>query len=248
MPLLACKLVHHTGTIIRFTTSQLPQLPSEDRDITVELPTGRIADGHFRRHPANPNVSGPNVVSYIKSHVGFGETARALIDATGYSWQLYTLDDAVEFAQRENMNTARVRAGRITGADLSRLLARADRQTQAGERRIAYTRLLRPSGLRRMILELMGKSCQVDGCAAVEDMEREWGDPRAGLAIVEVHHIEGLVRRVDHHPRNLSVVCGNHHRLIHGFRPWAIEHDGDDVVLTKGTRSVRIVRDLSFLD
>lgn len=247
MPLLACKLVHHTGTIIRFTTSQLPQLPNEDRDITVELPTGRIADGHFRRHPANPNVSGRDVVRYIKRHVGPRETAPALIDASGHFWRLYALDDAVEFARRENMNTARVRAGRITGADLSRLLARADRQTQAGERRMAYTRLLRPSGLRRMILELMGKSCQVDGCAAVEDMEREWGDPRAGLAIVEVHHIEGLVRRVDHHPRNLSVVCGNHHRLIHGFRPWAIEHDGDDVILSRVPRSIRIVRDLSFL-
>ncbi len=171
----------------------------------------------------------------------------ALIDVAGDFWRLYPLDDAVEFARREHMSTARVRAGRVTGADLSRLLARADRQTQAGERRRTYARLLRPSGLRRMILELMGRSCQVDGCAAAEDVEREWGDPRAGLAIVEVHHVEAMARCVDHRPRNLCVVCGNHHRLIHGFGPWAIEHDGDDVILTRVSRSIRIVRDLSFL-
>ncbi len=247
MPLLACTLVHHTGTMIRFTTSQLPQLPNKDRNITVGFPTGRIADGHFRRHPANPNVSGRNVVRYIKGHVGFGETAPALIDATGGFWRLYPLDDAVEFARRERMSISRVRAGTVTGADLSRLLARADRQTRPGERHKTYARLLRPSGLRRMILELFGSTCQIEGCTAVEDIQDKWSDPAAGIAIVEVHHVEAMARCVDHRPRNLCVVCGNHHRLIHGFGPWAIEHDGDDVILTKVPRSIRIVRDLLFL-
>lgn len=247
MPLLPCTLVHHTGTIVRFTTSQLPQLPDVDRDITLELPSGHIVSGHFRCHPANPNISGKQIVRYIKQRLRFGETAPALIEISGDFWRLYKIADALTVARREHVSTARVRIGGLTGTDLTRLLARADRFTQAAQRKKVYARLLRPPALRRMILQLIGLRCQVGGCTATEDMEREWADPAAGWAVVEVHHIEAMAHRVDHHPRNLCVLCANHHRLIHGFGPWEIQHSGDDVILSKSGRSIRIVRDLAFL-
>ena len=53
-----CKLVHDTGTMIRFRTSQLGALPAASLNIPILLPTGRIVGCHFNRHPDNPNVSG----------------------------------------------------------------------------------------------------------------------------------------------------------------------------------------------
>ncbi len=86
---LDCTLVHHTGTIIRFTTSQLGQLPVGDEDIQVSLPDGTVVDGHFRCNEENPNISGPGVVTYIKSRLAFAETEAAQIQIPAVGpWKL----------------------------------------------------------------------------------------------------------------------------------------------------------------
>lgn len=247
MGILGCALVHHTGSMIRFRTSQLPDLPSHDRNVLLGLPNGRVVDGHFRRHPANPNVSGADLVRYIKGVLPFGVNKPMMIDATGGRWQLYEIDDAVPLVTAAKVSTQRLRNGTLTGTDLAKLLKLADGETQTAKREVAYNRLLRPAGLRRLILSLMGTDCQVDGCAAASDMRKQWGYAAAGIAILQVHHIEAMAQRVDHHPNNLCVLCANHHALIHGHGPWEISHAGDDVVLKRGARSTRVIRDLSFL-
>jgi hypothetical protein len=91
MATLKCTLVHHTGTIIRFTTSQLGELPDSDQDVQIELPNGSVVHGHFRRNEANPNVSGAELVGYIKGRLAFGEREDAQI-TLGESdlWKLRT--------------------------------------------------------------------------------------------------------------------------------------------------------------
>src|SRR5450759_1171336 len=71
---LDAALVHHTGSMIRFVTSQLPNLPATDMDCLLELPDGRVVKGRFHRHRENPYVGGPSVVGWIKSWVAFRET------------------------------------------------------------------------------------------------------------------------------------------------------------------------------
>lgn len=89
MATLKCTLVHHTGTIIRFVTSQLGELPDADQDIQVELPNGSIVAGHFRRNEANPNVSGAEIVGFIKGRLAFGtnEDAQIIIGESD-TWKL----------------------------------------------------------------------------------------------------------------------------------------------------------------
>jgi hypothetical protein len=48
MALLDCALVHHTGSMIRFTTSQLDDLPDDDRNVSIVLPDGEVIPGRFR--------------------------------------------------------------------------------------------------------------------------------------------------------------------------------------------------------
>lgn len=240
--MIPCTLVHDTGTMIRFRTSQLGDLPDESVDLQIVLPTGRLVDGHFNRHPQNPNVSGIGIVRFIKRRMGFGEREPVLIDwHVPGRWVLHTLQDAEPIVREAHVPLRRVREGALVGTDLTRLLALADRHAEAGLRIEAYRRLLRPSGLRRLVLELMGTQCQAKGCTACETFDRDWGNG-AGKAIVDVHHIESVARINDHHPRNLCVLCANHHRFVHGWGSWTVTHVGPDITLTMARRNLLIQR------
>jgi len=246
MSLIPCAIVHHTGTIVRFRTSQLPDLPDADCDAALVLPNGSVVDVHFRRHPANPNISGPGLVRYIKRRFKFGEKRPGLLEiAQGHVWRLFDLSQAEPVATTCRLSG--LRRGQLSPSSLAAALARFDRLHDAKDRRRAYQRLLRPPVLRRLMLGVFGELCQVDLCTASEDTSVYWNDPAAGRAIVEVHHVEALAMRVDHHPHNLCVVCANHHRLIHGFGPWGITHEGDNVLLGRASKQLRIVRDFSVL-
>jgi len=248
MSLIACAIVHHTGTILRFRTSQLPDLPNADCDMPLVLPNGAVVHVHFRRHPANPNISGPGLVRYIKRRLRFGEKRGGLVElGPGNVWRLFEIGDAEKVASAHGIRLAALRRGELLAESLAEALGRIDRIHGTQERRIAYQRLLRPALLRRLILGLFGESCQVDACKAPEDASAYWNDAAAGRAIVEVHHVESLAACVDHHPHNLCVLCANHHRLIHGFGPWTITHVGDNILIGKGPKQLQIVRDLSFL-
>lgn len=244
MRILPCALVHHTGTMIRFRPRQLRDLPAADADLQVMLPTGRLVDGHFRRNPANPNISGAQLVAYIKRLIGFGEVERALAEQVGPStWRLHRVGTAVQIAGEARASSHRVRSAGLLEADVARLAALADAFNDRNRRLQEYNRVLRPAALRRLMINLVGPTCQIDGCAAAEDFSREYDDEDAGRAVVEVHHIEAIARCIDHHPRNLCVLCANHHRLIHGWGSWAPHHDGPNVVLKHEGCELRIVRE-----
>jgi len=239
--------MNHTGTIIRFRPSQLPRLPHEDVDLTVELFDGRVIPGRFGRHPANPYVAGQHVRQFIRSRVPARSSEQVLISVVGRHWRLFEPEPIGAEAERYGVDRQRATQGKLTGKDLDGILEQIDALSSRSGRREAYERLTRPPGLRQLVLGLMGARCQVEGCHAAQNTAAEWDDQAAALSVLEVHHIEEVAKVVDHSPRNLCVICANHHRLIHGFGPWAVRHEGDDVVLTRGDGHLRIVRDLSAL-
>lgn len=247
MSLEPCWLTNQTGAIIRFRPSQVPRLPDEDVDLTVELFDGRVIPGRFHLNPKNPYVAGALVRQFIQSRVPDRSREQALISVTGLHWRLFEAEPVGEEAARYGVSRQRATQGRLTGRDLHRILAQIDALGSPKGRRRAYKRLIRPAGLRQLVISLMGENCQVEGCDAAQSFANEWGDAAAALSVLEVHHIEAVVKVEDHSPKNLSVICANHHRLIHGFGPWIICHEEGDVILTRGHRHLRIVRDLSTL-
>lgn len=147
MALLDCTLVHHTGTMIRFVTSQLPSLPTADQDVWVALPNGRAVRGRFHLHPANPYVGGPDVVSYIKGILDFGQNSRMLIDISpGGTWTLYSVDDAGHVASRAGVGLEELAPDQFSMSNLEQLLQMADSEAAAGARRRVYQQVLRPPG------------------------------------------------------------------------------------------------------
>ena len=247
MSLEPCWLTNQTGAIIRFRPSQVPRLPDEDVDLTVELFDGRVIPGRFHLHPANPYVAGPRVRRFIRSRVPARSRAQALISVTGRHWRLFEAKPVGAEAARYGVSSQRATLGGLTGRDLDRILTKIDALSGRSGRRTAYQRLIRPAGLRQSVLGLMGAKCQVEGCDAAQSTADEWDDAAAALSVLEVHHIEAVAKVEDHSPKNLCVICANHHRLIHGFGLWTIRHQDDDVILTRRGRHLRIVRDLSVL-
>lgn len=240
--MIPCKLVHDTGTMIRFRTSQLGLLPNASRDVQVLLPTGRVVDCHFNRHPQNPNISGPELVAYIKQRIALKAREDVLLERrTPTLWIVHLLADALAVATEARVPVGRVRSGALQPQDFAALLNLADRENDRGRRVGTYKRVLRPAGLRQLVIDVVGARCMVEDCGACHQFDTDWG-PGSGDVIVEVHHIEEVARTNDHHPRNLCVLCANHHRYVHHSGSWAVRHDGPNVVLGRGVREMLIVR------
>lgn len=240
--MISATLVHDTGTMIRFRTSQLDDLPEVTRDVRLILPTGRIVDAKFLYNRANPNVSGKDLVRYIKNRIPFGEREAVLIELrTAHHWVVHLVADAALIASDAGVSAQQIENGSIEAGELSAILRLADNEAERGRRLQTYRRILRPSGLRRLFVQLVGPECQVDLCGSCEHFDSHWGEGSGGM-IVEVHHIENVARVIDHHPRNLCVLCANHHRFIHGAGPWRVEHAGADVILSRAGREMLINR------
>ena len=244
--MIACKLVHDTGTMIRFRTSQLGALPSASGDIQLLLPTGRVVNGYFNRHRQNPNVSGRELVRYIKQRLRFGEREDVLLERRIAVWVVHLLSQAISIAGDANIHEDIIKEGDLQVQDFTALVALADREHHRGARVGTYKRMLRPAGLRRLVMQAVGcDRCMVQDCNARESFEATWG-PGCSAMIIDVHHIEKLAHTVDHHPRNLCVLCANHHRFVHGAGSWNVRHDGTSVVLRRPDGELVIRRPDAF--
>lgn len=244
--MIACKLVHDTGTMIRFRTSQLGDLPSSSRDIQIVLPSGHLVVGHFNRHPQNPNVSGAELVRFIKRRIGFKEREDVLVEMRSKSlWALYTLEDVAPLASAAGTAIGSIKKGKLAAPTMAALMALADREGERGRRIAWYRRVLRPSGLRRMMVDLVGGNCMVQGCHVCSRLDSEWG-AGSGAVIVEVHHVEEMARVIDHHPKNLCVLCANHHRFIHSSGSWEVRHEGPNVVFGRASNTLVVERPASL--
>jgi len=166
MPIIPCWLTNQTGAIIRFRPAQLADLPDEDVDLQVELPNGRVVGGRFHPHPGNPYVAGVEVCRFIQERVPERSREPLLIDVTGSYWRLYEIEDTAVEVRRHRVSSVRATSGDLRETDLGRILRNLDDFRGRTSRRSAYQRLLRPPGLRRMILELFGAVCQIEGCTS----------------------------------------------------------------------------------
>jgi len=218
------------------------QLPSAGCELELLLPNGKIVTGRFNPHPQNPNVSGVDLVRYIKRLISFGEREDVLVEfATASLWVVHLLRDAVVVAREARVPVSQIRSGALQLSGFAALMDLADREEERGPRVNSYRRLLRPNGLRRLVLDLLGTECMVRDCLACSTFNAQWG-VGSGELIVEVHHIEHVARSIDHRPRNLCVLCANHHRFIHYSGEWAVSHDGANVIFARGVRELLVER------
>lgn len=74
---LSCTVVNHTGSMIRFKPRHFNQL--QGGDTIIELPNGQLVVCKYGMNPANPYLGGKELVRWIKSQIGFGQTRPAIL-------------------------------------------------------------------------------------------------------------------------------------------------------------------------
>ena len=227
-------IVYHTGSMIRFTTSQLSWLPLSDRVVEVILPHGELVQGKFTRNPYNPFIGGRKLVRWIKSQIAFGET-RA-IDVTRLGDVFIVKWPRIQAVQPVPDQTARLEK-------VIKQLLKIAADTPA-RRRMKYASYLQRAPVARFFKELFGDRCQVENCEFTRD-----SIPEVSKYVTEVHHLEHLSAGGSNQPLNLSVLCANHHSLYHRDPEAKIlSQTSEEVVVHTTSGTQRIVRDLAALE
>jgi hypothetical protein len=193
---LSATLVHQTGSMIRFTTSQLSNLPPTKLPCEVVLPDGQIVGGLLHPHPQNPYLAGREVVRWIKSWLAFGETIPISV---------------LQVGNRDRVRVELLGPAHVGSSSITRAVRALAKET-APRRRVRYETWERNPSLRGFVLSIWDASCQVLGC----DMGAAMGVP-AHLAgrLVDVHHLNHVGSGGTDSPLNLAVLCVMHHNLIH---------------------------------
>lgn len=226
---LPAKLVHHTGTMVRFTTSQLPALPAQDERCEVALPDGRVVSGDFRMNPANPYIRGRELVGWIKSWVPWNEPIDVTLRQAGQTSRLQVLIPGQVGVL-------------LTSPSLEQRLRALAGQRSSDRRRRDYESWERDPGLRAIALGAWGATCQVSGCAAVPTVPTH-----LRAALVEVHHLNHVAAGGTDSPLNICLVCANHHALIHRGGGRLVRCDGNGAGVQVNGILLDIRRDISLL-
>ena len=191
-------LVHHTGSMLRFRTSQLRFLPTDDIDCNITLMDGKTIQGRFHRHRQNPYIGGRELVGWIKQWVIWNNPQSVLVQQVGTGMNIRLRPtDGVSVLTSEGRNVRRrlLRYGGIK--DIVR-------------RRREYTAWERDPALRKFILDIWGSRCQVEGCNSATDLPRHLASN-----VLDVHHINSVARGGSDSTSNLCLICASHHVLLH---------------------------------
>ena len=208
-------LVHHTGSMIRFRTSQLGSLPASDATCSVTLMDGRTVQGRFHRHRDNPYIGGPELVRWIKQWIDWNNPQPVVVQQVGSGMHI-RLRPSNGIAT-PTTNGRRVRRKALRLASL----------TDGVRRRREYTAWERDPALREFILNLWKARCQVVGCTSSRKLANHLAH-----SILDVHHINSVARGGSDSTSNLCLICANHHALIH--------RSPSSRVLSSGPEEVRV--------
>lgn len=185
--------------MVRFRPSLLSSLPSERTEVEITLPDGSLVTGRFNPHPQNPNITGRDLVAWIRKQVEEGRTLRATVreDVPG-RLTVGLLDDGEPDPARGLPTELRTVVRELRGLrDRSHLKGRL----KSWER---------DPSLRAALLQRWPPRCQVEGCTVAEQVPSNLQP-----ALVEVHHLTHVSDGGSDDPVNLSLICAAHHRLIH---------------------------------
>lgn len=230
---LKARLVHHTGTMLRFTTSQLRYLPDSDRDVVVTTPDGNELHSRFHYHRANPYVGGKELVNWIKRlvEVPYGKPESVLAVADGDRLGLRFLDGDKEQGKGGISESVR---------KISRKLRRGSPKRK---RRILWAWERDPK-LRKLVLGLWDHRCQVEGCNITSTLPAELRH-----CVLDVHHLNHISQGGEHNDAlNVCLICSGHHSVIHRIKDSEVLNcTATRAVIQIGNAKLKIVRNVAPL-
>lgn len=230
---LPATIVHHTGSMVRFTSGQLRELPRADCDVRVDLPDGTVVQGHFRCHPANPYIAGREVVRWIKEWVPMGQTHSVEVRQVG---QAHRVRVALI------MPTPVVNQADLAIQRPARRLAVTLRSSSPARRRTLLETWERDPLLRSFVIDRWGSDCQVQGCVIQDEVPSHLSH-----TVVDVHHLTHLSGGGSDSPMNLSILCTTHHALVHRSKSKLVAADSQSARIQVNGIQLLLHRDVALL-
>lgn len=228
---LDATLIHHTGTFIRFRKTDVSFLPGSARACEIELPDGRVAQGKFGGNRDLLNITGRDLVRWIKSWLPRTQSAHVRVHPVGTLDKVrLELQGSSGFPSQKSRSTVLRRAPKPRGLSGVR-------------KREAFERWERDPGLRKAVLIAWGPRCQVTGCT----VQASTSTKPVAERLVDVHHLQSVSTSGDDSPANLVVLCLMHHGLIHRAKSVVLKSNGKVHVVADGVKLVA-VRDLRRLN
>ena len=234
---LTAYLVHNTGSMIRFVTSQLPHLPKNDKVVYVVLPSGEKIKCKFNSNPANPNITGPELVHWLKGFIPPRNKKEIIV-------KINSFDEYFVYLKNQVIKGNIPKKEKVDLKKLIKQLLNISKQPPKSRKK-KYYNLFRKRIASDLVKKVFGVKCQIQDCEYSVKMNN---DLRS--LISEVHHLEHLSRGGSNSPYNLAVVCANHHAILHRDKTAKIiKHKGDDVLVTYLNGKIKkwICRYLSIL-
>lgn len=193
-----------SGTAMFFSRTLLDHVARSDTTVSVVLPDQRVVKGKLHRHPQTPYIAGRELAPWIKTFVPDGQSryGRLTEEAPGVL-RIEVQGEFVDLPATLDEPASRVRR------ELARTLKRKARRRRRARRR-ALERWERDPTVRRELLKAWPHECQVDGCRHVDGFPAGF---RTGA--LEVHHLTHVAAGGSDEPDNLTLICANHHRLLH---------------------------------
>lgn len=238
---LTAYLVHHTGSMIRFVTSQLPYLPKIDKFVYVVLPSGERIKCKFHLHRANPYIAGPRIIHWIKGILPFGSKRKIMVRIISQDkYFVYMKEQVGRYRKTKKIqDKEKICLEKL----IKNLLSISEKPKKI--RHKMYNKLLSKRVNSDLVKKVFGVKCQVRDCEYSVKMNKDLMD-----LISEVHHLEHLSRGGSNSPYNLAILCANHHAILHRDKTARIiKNKGDDILVTylNGKINKWICRDLSIL-
>ena len=206
-------LVHHTGSMIRFRTSQLHSLPVDDVICNITLMDGKTVQGRFHRHRENPYIGGPELVKWIKQWVTWNAPQSVLVQQVGNGMNV----------RLRPTNSIPVLT--LEGRKIRRKILRFAGIKDAARRRREYSAWERDPALRDFILSIWDNRCQVVGCTFATNLSSHLAS-----SILDVHHINSVARGGSDSASNLCLICASHHALLHRSPSMKVLSNGPEEV------------------
>ena len=232
---LRARLVHHTGSMVRFTTSQLVALASQDCDVAARFPDGVCAVGRFHPHPQNPYIAGAPVVQWIKGWVPYARPVEVAVRQVGD--ELCIVVPSTFTPPEGSVSESSISA-------VTRKLSALAHQPVGPRRRVRYEAWERNPHLRAVVLAAWGARCQVVGCDLLEAVR----DGDVTNKLVDVHHVTHVGLGGQDSPANLTVLCVVHHAILHRVTPTTVVTDNlTQVIIRVGLKEILVERDVAAL-
>lgn len=222
-----------TGTIIRFRTAQVSLLPISGTRCTVQLPDGQRVEAKLNTNRMNPNLTGPGLRRWIQQWIYEDGSVEIWIEET----EPFLL--CVRLASTSN---ARQSTPSQVRAAIEQLMANVSLDWQSlDRRRTTYEAWERDPAWRKVAIAAWGPGCQVVNCPFLTK------SPDEMEAVVELHHLNHIGKGGSDIPLNWSLVCANHHRMIHHLDTTLVRWNTEEAVVRLPNEDLCIRRNVRVI-